>query len=149
MRGGMFLDDKTRVFRRLDGRLPARFSRFREVTLGLIEGEVAGCHSSNSQSARGTTGGHRGRSTRFGPAQRASPPHREPKLKTGVFCRGIRSGNMQNCAFCGKVLSRLATWKANDGRFYCGEFCADGGETIEAAAKSRLSEWASAAELAR
>jgi hypothetical protein len=40
----MLLDDKTRIFRRLDVRLPARLSGFREIALGLIERELAACH---------------------------------------------------------------------------------------------------------
>ena len=35
---------------------------------------------------------------------------------------------MDNCAFCKNPLRPLAEWKANDGRFYCSEFCADAGD---------------------
>src|SRR5205085_11892612 len=47
----MLLDDKTRVFRRLDVRRTAWLSGFREVALSLIEGEVAGCHRSHCKVA--------------------------------------------------------------------------------------------------
>jgi hypothetical protein len=44
---------------------------------------------------------------------------------------------MHNCAFCRNPLWPLAEWKGNDGRFYCSEFCADAGETIEPVAASQ------------
>ena len=37
--------------------------------------------------------------------------------------------NMHNCAFCKNPLKPLTEWKGNDGRLYCGEFCADAGDT--------------------
>jgi hypothetical protein len=36
---------------------------------------------------------------------------------------------MHNCAFCKNPLMPWTEWKADDGRFYCSVFCADGGET--------------------
>lgn len=36
---------------------------------------------------------------------------------------------MHNCAFCGNPLRPLDEWKGDDDRFYCGEFCADAGDT--------------------
>ena len=38
---------------------------------------------------------------------------------------------MHYCAFCKNPLRPLTEWKANDGRFYCSEFCADPGDTPE------------------
>jgi hypothetical protein len=50
---------------------------------------------------------------------------------------------MHNCAFCRNPLRPLAEWKGNDRRFYCSEFCADAGETVEQVAASKLPEMAS------
>jgi hypothetical protein len=36
---------------------------------------------------------------------------------------------MHNCALCKSPLMPWTEWKADDGRFYCSEFCADGGDT--------------------
>jgi len=36
---------------------------------------------------------------------------------------------MHNCAFCKNPLMPWTEWKADDGLFYCSEFCADGGDT--------------------
>ena len=47
---------------------------------------------------------------------------------------------MHNCAFCRNPLRPLAEWKGNDGRFYCSEFCADAGESMEPVAASQLPE---------
>ena len=52
---------------------------------------------------------------------------------------------MHNCAFCSNPLRQLAEWKGNDGRFYCSDFCADAGETIEPVAASQPPEMASTA----
>ena len=41
----MLLDDEPGIFRGLHARLAARLRGFREVPLGLIEGELAGCHN--------------------------------------------------------------------------------------------------------
>lgn len=38
---------------------------------------------------------------------------------------------MHNCAFCGNPLRPSTEWKASNGRFYCSEYCADAGDTIE------------------
>ncbi len=38
---------------------------------------------------------------------------------------------MHNCAFCKNPLKPLTEWKGNDGKFYCSEFCADAGESVE------------------
>ena len=48
---------------------------------------------------------------------------------------------MHHCAFCRNPLKPLAEWKGNDGRFYCSEFCADAGETVDPVAASQLPEW--------
>jgi hypothetical protein len=48
----MLLDDEAGVFRRFDKRGPARLRGFREVALGLVERELAGCHRSNNQPRR-------------------------------------------------------------------------------------------------
>ena len=32
---------------------------------------------------------------------------------------------MKNCVFCRNPLDPLSAWRANDGGFYCNEFCAD------------------------
>lgn len=37
---------------------------------------------------------------------------------------------MHNCAFCKNPLRSWTEWKGGDGRLYCNEFCADGGETL-------------------
>jgi len=37
---------------------------------------------------------------------------------------------MHNCAFCKNPLKPLSEWKAADGQHYCGEFCADAGESV-------------------
>ena len=50
---------------------------------------------------------------------------------------------MHHYAFCRNPLKPLAEWKGNDGRFYCSEFCADAGETIDPVAASQLPEMAS------
>ncbi len=39
----------------------------------------------------------------------------------------------------------IAEWKGDDGGFYCSEFCADAGETIEPVAASQPPEMASTA----
>ena len=36
-----------------------------------------------------------------------------------------------SCPFCKNPLTPWYQWKASDGRFYCNEFCADAGETVE------------------
>ena len=38
---------------------------------------------------------------------------------------------MHNCAFCKNPLRPWTEWKGNDGHFYCSEFGADAGETLE------------------
>ena len=52
---------------------------------------------------------------------------------------------MHNCAFCKNPLRPLAEWKGHDGRFYCSEFCADAGETVDQVAAAQLPEMASTA----
>jgi hypothetical protein len=51
---------------------------------------------------------------------------------------------MHNCAFCRNSLGH-SEWKGYDGRFYCSEFCADAGETIDPVAASQPPEMASTA----
>lgn len=50
-----------------------------------------------------------------------------------------------HCAFCKNPLRPLTEWKANDGRFYCSEFCADAGHTPEASVISKPAEIVSGA----
>jgi hypothetical protein len=38
--------------------------------------------------------------------------------------------NMHNCWFCQNPLRPWAEWKGNDEHFYCNEFCADAGSTV-------------------
>jgi hypothetical protein len=38
--------------------------------------------------------------------------------------------NMHNCWFCKNPLKPWAEWKGNDEHFYCNEFCADSGGTM-------------------
>jgi len=45
---------------------------------------------------------------------------------------------MHHCAFCRSPLRPLSEWRGNDGRFYCGEFCADAGEQIESLGRSSV-----------
>jgi hypothetical protein len=49
---------------------------------------------------------------------------------------------MHNCAFCKNPLRPLTEWKGNDGRFYCGEFCADTGD-VEMPSLTKAAEVAS------
>ena len=42
---------------------------------------------------------------------------------------------MHNCAFCRQPLRPWSEWKGNDGRLYCGEFCADAGVTLHTSVK--------------
>ena len=49
---------------------------------------------------------------------------------------------MHNRAFCRNPLRPLAEWNGNDDRFYCSEFCADAGETIDPVTASQLPEMA-------
>ena len=39
---------------------------------------------------------------------------------------------MHHCAFCKNPLDRWSEWKGTDGRFYCSEFCAEGGAVHDA-----------------
>jgi hypothetical protein len=52
---------------------------------------------------------------------------------------------MHYCAFCKNPLRPLTEWKANDGRFYCSEFCADAGDTPETSVISKPAEIVSGA----
>jgi len=61
-----------------------------------------------------------------------------PGLENGQFVRNFndaeafpagRSLTMHACAHCGNPLQTLTEWRADDGQFYCNEFCADGGNT--------------------
>ena len=45
---------------------------------------------------------------------------------------------MHNCAFCKNPLMPWTEWDADDGHFYCSEFCADGGDTKVALARNPL-----------
>ena len=47
---------------------------------------------------------------------------------------------MHNCAFCKNPLMPMTEWKADDGRFYCSEFCADGGDTEASLTWNRAEE---------
>ena len=49
---------------------------------------------------------------------------------------------MHNCAFCKNPLRPWTEWKGNDGHFYCSEFCADAGETLDTSVASKLREMA-------
>jgi hypothetical protein len=35
---------------------------------------------------------------------------------------------MLRCEFCGRLLDETAAWKGSGERYYCNEFCAEGGE---------------------
>ena len=58
---------------------------------------------------------------------------------------GTRSRKNAQLRFLCNPLRPLAEWKGNDGGFYCSEFCADAGETIEPVAASQPPEMASTA----
>ena len=42
----------------------------------------------------------------------------------------MHTTNMHNCWFCKNPLRPWAEWKGNDEHFYCNEFCADAGSTM-------------------
>ena len=39
--------------------------------------------------------------------------------------------NMRNCWFCKNPLRPWAEWKGDDEHFYCNEFCADAGGSMD------------------
>ena len=55
---------------------------------------------------------------------------------------------MNHCAFCRNPLKPLSEWRAQDGVFYCNEFCADAADDTSktiARGESRLEDQAKAA----
>ena len=44
----------------------------------------------------------------------------------------MHKANMHNCSFCKNPLRPWAEWKGDGENFYCNEFCADAGGTLNA-----------------
>jgi hypothetical protein len=107
-------------------------SGFREVPFGLIKGELIGCHGVGTTALAGRV---------FHPdwAAPCLPTRRPARLGTSGEDTRFRpeDPNMHHCAFCKNPLHPLTEWKGNDGQFYCSEFCADAGDTLETSILSK------------